>query len=73
VTAGFPREELYGLNQVNRLKVEGCQGLFSFSLQPKGLFNQLRLAKRLGYFSDQDSSVIEPKIVEAEKVLNSLI
>ena len=23
VTAGFPREELYGLNQVNRLKAEG--------------------------------------------------
>jgi len=23
VTAGFPREELYGLNQVHRLKVEG--------------------------------------------------
>ena len=38
-------------------------------------------SKRLGYLSDQDSSakltadssVIEPKIVEAEKVLNSLI
>jgi len=37
------------------------------------LHYQVSLAKHLGYFSDQDSSVIEPKIVEAEKVLNSLI
>jgi len=73
VTASFPREELYGLNQVNRLKVEGCQGLSFVGLQSKNLVNQLRLAKRLGYFSDQGSSIIEPKIVEAEKVLNGLI
>jgi four helix bundle protein len=45
------------------------------------LHYQLSLAKRLGYLSDQDSSakltadssLIEPKIVETEKVLNGLI
>ena len=37
------------------------------------LHYQLTLAKRLGFLCDQDSSLIEPKIVEAEKVLNGLI
>jgi len=37
------------------------------------LHYQLSLAKRLGFLSDQDSSLIEPKIVETEKVLNGLI
>jgi four helix bundle protein len=45
------------------------------------LHYQLSLAKRLGYLSDKDSSakltadssLIEPKIVETEKVLNGLI
>ena len=43
VTAGFPKEELYGLS------------------------------KRLGLLGNQDSSLIEQKIVETEKVLSSLI
>jgi four helix bundle protein len=34
---------------------------------------QLSLAKHLGFLSDEDSSLIEPKIVETEKVLNGLI
>jgi hypothetical protein len=34
---------------------------------------QLNLAKRLGFLSNEDSSLIEPKIVETEKVLNGLI
>jgi four helix bundle protein len=34
---------------------------------------QLNLAKRLGYFSGEDAPLVESKIVEAEKVLNSLI
>jgi len=37
------------------------------------LHYQLSLAKRLGFLPDQDSSLIEPKTVETEKVLNGLI
>ena len=37
------------------------------------LHYQLDLAKRLGFMPNQDSSLIEPKIVETEKVLNGLI
>jgi four helix bundle protein len=34
---------------------------------------QLSLSKRLGFLSNEDSSLIEPKVVETEKVLNGLI
>ena len=34
---------------------------------------QLTLSERLGFLGNQDSSLIEPKIVETEKVLNGLI
>ena len=37
------------------------------------LHYQLILSKRLGLLSDQDHSIVEPIIVEAEKVLNGLI
>jgi len=37
------------------------------------LHYQLSLSKRLDLLSDQDYSIIAPKIVEAEKVLNGLI
>ena len=37
------------------------------------LHYQLGLSKRLGFLSEEDFSVIEPKITEAEKVLNGLI
>jgi len=37
------------------------------------LHYQLSLSKRLGFLSNEDSSLIEPKVVEAEKVLNGLI
>ena len=37
------------------------------------LHYQLNLSKRLGFLPNQDSSLIEPKVVEAEKVLNGLI
>jgi len=37
------------------------------------LHYQLSLSLRLGYLSNQDSSLIGPKIVENEKVLNALI
>ena len=37
------------------------------------LHYQLSLSKRLGFLCNQDSSLIEPKIIETEKVLNSLI
>ncbi len=37
------------------------------------LHYQLDLSKRLGFLGEEDSSLIEPKIVETEKVLNGLI
>ena len=37
------------------------------------LHYQLSLSKRLGFLRNQDSSLLEPKIVETEKVLNGLI
>jgi len=37
------------------------------------LHYQLILSKRLGLLSDHDYSIVEPVIVEAEKVLNGLI
>jgi len=37
------------------------------------LHYQLDLSKRLGFMRNQDSSLIEPKIIETEKVLNGLI
>jgi four helix bundle protein len=37
------------------------------------LHYQLGLSKRLGFWRNQDLSLIEPKIVETEKVLNGLI
>ena len=36
------------------------------------LHYQLSLSKRLGFLRNEDSSLIEPKIVETEKVLNGL-
>ncbi len=37
------------------------------------LHYQLNLSKRLGFLPNEDSSLIEPKILEAEKVLSGLI
>ena len=37
------------------------------------LHYQVSLSKRLGFFHNQDLSLIEPKIIETEKVLNGLI
>jgi four helix bundle protein len=39
----------------------------------RALHYQLSLSKRLGLLRNEDSSLIEPKIVETEKVLNGLI
>ncbi len=39
----------------------------------KELHYQLGLANRLGFLDNQNLSLIEPKIIETEKVLNSLI
>jgi len=90
MTAGFPREELYGLtSQIRRAAisvpsniVEGC----ARDSQPdylrfltvafgslRELHYQIDLSKRLGFLCNQDSLLIEPKIVETEKVLNCLI
>ena len=37
------------------------------------LHYQIGLSKRLVFLCNQDSSLIEPKIIEAEKVMNGLI
>lgn len=37
------------------------------------LHYQMDLSKRLGFLTEQDSSLVEPKVVETEKVLNGLI
>jgi len=90
VTAGFPKEELFGLTaQIRRAAVsvpsnivEGCArdsgadylrflNIAFGSLRE--LHYQLNLSKRLGFLCVQDSSLIEPKVVETEKVLNGLI
>ena len=90
VTAGFPREELYGLtSQMRRAAVsvpsnivEGCardsqadylRFLYIAFGSLRELHYQLSLSKRLGFLRNQDSSLLEAKIVEAEKVLNGLI
>jgi four helix bundle protein len=90
VTAGFPKEELYGLtSQMRRASVsvssnivEGCardsqsdylRFLYIAFGSLRELHYQLNLSNRLGFLCDQDSSLLEPKIVETEKVLNGLI
>ena len=90
VTAGFPKEELYGLtSQMRRASVsvssnivEGCardsqsdylRFLYIAFGSLRELHYQLSLSNRLGFLCDQDSSLLEPKIVETEKVLNGLI
>ena len=39
----------------------------------RGLHDQLNLSKRLGFLPNEDSSLVEPTVVETEKVLNGLI
>jgi four helix bundle protein len=90
VTAGFPREEMYGLtSQMRRAAVsvpsnivEGCardseadylRFLHIAFGSLRELHYQLSLSKRLGSLRKQDSALIEPKVVETEKVLNGLI
>ena len=90
VTAGFPKEELYGLtSQMRRAVVsvpsnivEGCARNSQLDYlrfltiafgSLRELHYQLGLSKRLGFLKNQDSSLIEPKVVEAEKVINGLI
>ncbi len=90
LTAGFPKEELYGLtSQLRRAAVsvpsnivEGCARdseadylrflNIAFGLL-RELHYQLNLSKRLGFLRNEDSFLLEPKVVETEKVLNGLI
>ncbi len=90
ITAGFPKEELYGLtSQMRRAAVsvpsnivEGCarDGQTEYlrfltiafgSLRE--LHYQLSLSNRLGFLGNEDLPLIEQRIIETEKVLNSLI
>ena len=90
VTAGFPKEEMYGLaSQMRRAAVsvpsnivEGCArdshaDYLRFLHMAFGSLRELRyqvgLASRLNFLSAQDLALIEPKIIETEKVLNGLI
>jgi len=90
LTAGFPRDELYGLTSQMRRSavsvpsniVEGCarESLTEYlrfleiafgSL--KELHYQFDLSRRLNYCTELETSECESKIIEAEKVLNSLM
>ena len=90
ISAGFPKEELYGLtSQMRRAAVsvpsnivEGCardsqadyQRFLSIAFGSlRELHYQLSLSVRLGFLDDQEWSLVEAKIIEAEKVLNGLI
>jgi four helix bundle protein len=90
LTAGFPKEEQYGLtSQIRRAAVsvpsnivEGCArdsqaDYLRFLTMAFGSLRELRyqlcLSKRLGFMDTEDSSLLESKNVETEKVLNGLI
>ena len=89
-TAGFPKEELFGLtSQIRRAAVsvpsnivESCARdseaeYLSFLNIAFGslreLHYQLNLSERLGFLRNENSSLLEPKVVETEKVSNGLI
>ena len=90
VTAGFPKEEVYGLTgQIRKSAVsvpsnivEGCardseadylRFLYIAFGSLRELHYQLDLSSRLGYLNENGHILIEPKLIEAEKVLNGLI
>ncbi len=90
LTAGFPKEEQYGLtSQLRRAAVsvpsnivEGCAresqaDYLRFLTMAFGSLRELRyqlsLSNRLKFLSIQDWLLIEPKVEETEKIMNSLI
>jgi four helix bundle protein len=89
-TAGFPKEELFGLtSQIRRAAVsvpsnivEGCardseaEHLRFLNIafgSLRELHYQLNLSRRLGFLRNEDSSLLEAKVIETEKMLNGLI
>jgi four helix bundle protein len=90
VTAGFPKEELFGLtSQLRRAAVsvpsnivEGCacdseaDALRFLNIafgSLRELHYQLNLSNRLGFLRNEDSSLLKPKVIETEKVLNGSV
>ncbi|MFI5294396.1 MAG: four helix bundle protein [Thermodesulfovibrionales bacterium] len=59
--------------KLKRLQADYLRFLHMAFGSRRELHYQIGLSKRLGFLRDQDTELLEPKIVEPEKVLNGLI